>query len=235
VKYLDATLDLPDDLLHPMAAFARHEDVVRYEELVAWTVRPDRGLEYALFYVEADPEPYERALREVETVREYELTPIDDGSLHVWVCEETLPAVQAWRDAFVDRNLVVVPPVRFDADARMRMTVVGQGADVQQLVADIPDAVDLTVEEIGTYDRRGGSLAGDLTDRQLAAVQTALDLGYYAVPREADLAEVADALDCAESSASVLLRRAERTVLSAVLDRYGRTTGTPGARSEPDV
>jgi predicted DNA binding protein len=78
-----------------------------------------------------------------------------------------------------------------------------------------------TINEIGTYDRRGGTPAGTLTDRQLAAASTALHLGYYEVPREGTLNDVADELGCAESTASVLLRRAERDILTHVLGRYG--------------
>lgn len=221
MKYLDVRLRLPDRMLHPMASFVRHGDVVRYEELRAWNLRPDEGVEYELFYAEADPDAYREALESVPSIREYRLAPIDDASLHVWVCEETRPEVRSWRAAFADRHLVVVPPVRFDAAARMGLTVVGEAEDLQGVLAALPEEVEVTVHEIGSYDRRGGALAGALTDRQREAVRTALERGYYEVPREACLADVADALDRAESSTSLLLRRAEREMLSRVLERYG--------------
>lgn len=230
VKYVDVTLRLPDDLLHPMASFVRSEDVVQYEELLTWNVRPEAGVEYELFYVEADPDVYRNAIREVDSILEYRLAPIDDASLHVWACEETRPEVRAWRSSFQDRQLVVVPPIRFDADATMGMTIVGDGSDIGEMLEAIPDTVTVTVNEIGTYDRRGGTLAGALTDRQLDAVETALRMGYYEVPRRASLADVADALGCAESSASLLIRRAERELFSRVLGRYG---GTVGTKTEP--
>jgi len=229
VKYLDLRLDLPDRMLHPMQEFIREEDAVRYEEMLAWRVRPEEDVEFALYYVEAELEPYRAAVSEVETIVDCRLTSIDDSSAHVWVCEETRPETRAWRDAFADRQLIVVPPIRFDDAAVMAMTVVGSGSDIQDTLETVPPDVDVAVEEVGTYDRRGGTLAGTLTDRQLAAASTALRLGYYEVPRDATLEDVADALDCAESTASVLLRRAERDVLSRVLDRYGgraERTGT---------
>jgi len=229
VKYLDLRLDLPDRMLHPMQEFIRDGDAVRYEEMLAWRVRPEEDVEFALYYVEAELEPYRAAVSEVETIVDCRITPIDDSSAHVWVCEETRPETRAWRDAFADRQLIVVPPIRFDDAAVMAMTVVGSGSDIQDTLETVPPEVDVTVEEVGTYDRRGGTLAGTLTDRQLAAASTALRLGYYEVPRGATLEDVADALGCAESTASVLLRRAERDVLSRVLDRYGgrvERTGT---------
>ena len=221
MKYLDLRLDLPAGMLHPMQEFIRDGDAVRYEEMLAWRVHPDEGVEFALYYVEAELEPYRAAVGEVETIVDCRITPIDDSSAHVWVCEETRPETRAWRDAFADRQLIVVPPIRFDDAAVMAMTVVGSGSDIQDTLETVPPEVDVAVEEVGTYDRRGGTLAGTLTDRQLAAASTALRLGYYEVPRDATLGDVAERLGCAESTASVLLRRAERDVLSRVLDRYG--------------
>lgn len=225
MKYLDMRLHLPDRLLHPMQAFIRETDAVRYEEMLAWRVRPDADIEYALYYVEADLDSYRAAVREVETVIECRITPIDDDAAHVWACEETRPETQAWREAFADRQLIVIPPIRFDDTAAMEMTIVGDSGDMHDTIETIPPEVDVTIDEIGTYDRRGGTLAGTLTDRQLAAAGTALELGYYEVPRDATLADVADALDCAESTASMLLRRAERDLLARILDRYGGSVG----------
>lgn len=225
MKYLDLRLRQPDWMLHPMQEFIRHEDVVRYEELRSWNLQPEAGLEYVLFYVEAEPEPYREAIDGVDTVVDYRIAPIDDRSLHVWACQETRPEVSHWRGAFADRRLVVVPPVRFDDDAAMGMTLVGEGADLQAVLEDLPASIEATVDEIGTYDRRGGTVAGVLTDRQLEAVAAALRVGYYEVPRDGTLADVAARLDCAESTASVLLRRAERDLFRRVLERYGGTAG----------
>jgi predicted DNA binding protein len=110
----------------------------------------------------------------------------------------------------------------------MGMTLVGDGSDIQSVLDGVPGEIDVTVNEIGSYDRRGGTLAGVLSDRQLQAINAALELGYYEVPRAGSLADVAAALDCAESTASQLLRRAERDIFSRVLERYGGSVGDIG-------
>lgn len=222
MKYLDCEIRLPDALLHPMASFVRETDAVDYEEMLAWNVRPSAGSEQVLFYVEADVERYRRRVEAVDPIVSFRIEPLDESSLYVWAREEIRPEDEAWREAFTGRQLVVVPPVQFDADAAMRLTVVGDGGDMQDMLDALPPSVDVTVHEIGGYDRRGGTLASTLTDRQFEAVAAAREVGYYEVPRTASLDDVATALDCAESTASVLLRRAEREVFSQVLDRYGR-------------
>ena len=213
-----------------MQAFIRHGNTVRYEEMLAWRIAPEDHVEYALYYVEADVERYRDAVNDVETIVECQIAEIDEASAHVWVCEETRPETQAWRGAFADRQMIVVPPIRFDETATLSMTIVGDGSEIQETLDEIPSEIEVTVNEIGSYDTRGGTIAGSITDRQLVAVNTALKCGYYEVPRDASLRDVADRLGCAESTASALLRRAERDILSRVLHRYGGIVG-PNVRS----
>ena len=223
MKYLDVVLDMPPAFQHPMEEFLRHEDAVEREELLGWNQSPE-VVEYALLYVEGDIEPYRERIDRVDSVRDVTLTPIDDGSFYAYVCQETRAEEEAWRQSFARRNLVVVPPLVF-SDRGIRMTVVGAAEDLRALLSDLPDPIDVTVEEIGDYDRRHATIAGALTDRQLDAVETAVELGYYAVPRTASLADVADALDCAESTASNHLRKAETRVMRRLI---GRGTPDPG-------
>jgi predicted DNA binding protein len=56
-----------------------------------------------------------------------------------------------------------------------------------------------------------------LTERQQEALVRAYELGYYETPRSVSFEEVAAELDCASSTANELLRRAEATVVEAVL------------------
>lgn len=219
VKYLDVRFRQPDWMLHPMQAFIRYEDVVEYEELLSWNLLPRESVEYELFYVEADRERYVPAIEAVESVVEYNLTPIDDESFYVYVCQRTREEDQLFRQAFAERHLLVVPPIVYDAEAAMNLTVVGAGEDLQALVATIPEEIDVEVQEIGEYDRRHGTIAGGLTDRQFEAIEAAADVGYYDVPRTGSLADVATRLGCAESTASTLLRRAESAVMCRLVER----------------
>lgn len=201
---------------HPMERFLREEDAIRREELITWNVTSD-GVEYALFLVDGARERYRDRIDDVDSVVDYTLAPVDDTRFYVYVCQETREADEALRAAFARRNLVVVPPVTYDA-AGMHLTVVGEAADLTAMVDAVPDPIDVSVEGLGDFDRRHGSPVAELTARQLEAVETAVELGYYAVPREGSLAEVAEALDCAASTASTLLRKAERSLLTRLVE-----------------
>ena len=174
MKYLDATLSQPDWMMHPMQRFARDSDAVRYEELQAWNViGSEFGVEHELFYVEADREPYVAKLDDCDSIEWYDLTPIDDDSFYVYVCQETREEDVAWRQAFASLDLLIVPPVVYDGNGDFSMTVVGESENLQAMLDGLPDDVEVTVATVGEYDRRHATVAGDLTDRQLAAVSAA--------------------------------------------------------------
>jgi predicted DNA binding protein len=56
-----------------------------------------------------------------------------------------------------------------------------------------------------------------LTDRQREVLETAVREGYFEVPRECTLAELAETLDIDKSTASTILRRGEAELLKSVL------------------
>lgn len=215
MQFVDLVLDMPTSMQHPMERFLRETDAVQREELITWNLTTD-GVEYALFHVEGDLERYRERIDRVDSVLECNLAPVDDGRFYAYVCQATREADERLRTAFARRNLVIVPPIRYDRSG-MHLTVVGAGDDLTALVDAIPDRIEVTVESVGDYDRRHGTPAAALTDRQLEAVEVALDVGYYAVPREAALTDVAAALDCASSTASTLLRKAERAVMTQLV------------------
>jgi len=220
MKYLRLSLRQPDWMLHPMQQFIRERDVVQYEELLSWNIETGGETEYELFYVEAKREPYEEAITSVGSIRWHRITAIDDESFYVYLCQKTRPEDETWREAYTSLNLVVLPPVVYDSDASFEMTLVGAGDDLRTLLDALPEDIEVTVHAIGEFDRRHETIATDCTERQFEALQSAVETGYYDVPRSGSLAAVADELGCAEGTASDLLRRGESAVISRLIQRY---------------
>jgi predicted DNA binding protein len=210
MRYMRTRLRQPEWMRHPMQQFMRKTDALRRGELHAWNLsREDR--QYALFYFRGDIDAYRQRIADVEGIRAFELTPVDEESFYSYVSQAYREADVAFFRQFAELNLVVVPPLIYDESADALVTVVGPGEALSQLVEGLEGTaeVDVTVETVGEYDRRHPRLTGGLTDRQFEALQVATDLGYYEVPREVDLSAVSDALGVATGTASDLLRRAE--------------------------
>lgn len=222
MKYVDLYLEQPRWMLHPMQEFIRDETAVRFEELIAYTgVGGDRDVEFLLLYVDGERDPYERELQATDSVRWYDITRADDHSFYVFTCQETRPEDVAWRSAFVDRNLVAVPPIRYDSSAGFHVTVVGVNEDLKQLLADLPNEISVTVEAVGEYSSRHDPITGGLTPRQQEAIEAAVEVGYYHRPRTGSLDEVADQLQCASSTASDLLLAAESEIMGTIAGTVG--------------
>ncbi|WP_255168423.1 helix-turn-helix domain-containing protein [Natrononativus amylolyticus] len=223
MKYLSMWLSQPDWMLHPMQRFIREEEAVRYEELQAWNVDTQAPrLEYELFYVEADREPYERALEAADSIRWYDLTPIDADAFYLYVCQETREEDRAWRAGLTALDLVVVPPIVYDERADFSMTVVGTGENLRALLEGLPEEIDVAVEAIGEYDRRHAPVADALTNRQFEALEAGLAVGYFEIPREGGVEAVAAELGCASSTAALLLQKAQARLVRRLIGRYRR-------------
>lgn len=206
-----------------MQSFLQESVAVHREELWAWDLHGDALV--ALFYVDGDVDAYREAIETVDTIDVFDLTPAGDDAFYTYVREDRRDADRSWMAAFDHPSLIVVPPVVYRSDGDTVFTVVGTTPDLQALVADLPNEISFDVDRIGAYDHRHTHVPPPaLTTRQHEAVATALELGYYDRPRSASLADVATTLSCATGTASELLRRAEHTALSQVVD--GRSEPT---------
>ncbi|QLG64066.1 helix-turn-helix domain-containing protein [Halorarum salinum] len=203
---------------HPMQEFLASTDEILREELLAWHLHGSADVEYALFLVHGDLDAYRVAIDDVGSVRDWETAAVDGERFYVYVEQRTREADRAWRTAFAERNLVVTYPVVYDADARMRLTVVGRAGDLRAMLAELPGSVRTTVHRVGDLDRRLGTGGADLTARQREVLAAADEMGYYEVPRQGALADVADALGLSEATVSAHLRKAERSLVTRALE-----------------
>jgi hypothetical protein len=168
-----------------------------------------------VFYVEGDREAYVDQLAARPDVERFDVATGDDDGFYVYARVAHRVQDEVLLDAFDRDTVVVVPPIEFRADRTMRLTAIGPPDDLQGVLDDMPDGVDVDVQRVGTY---GGRRGGGVTDRQREALAAAWAVGYYDVPRDAGIDAVADELDCAVSTASDLLRRAESTLVGEVLE-----------------
>ncbi|QLG48980.1 helix-turn-helix domain-containing protein [Natrinema halophilum] len=172
------------------------------------------GVETITSFVYGDPEAYEPLLLEHEPVLEYDMTRSEDG-FFLYLRRELGSDGLSLLNALSQDTVVIVPPIEIRSDRTIRMTVVDHPTDLNGVVDDLSADV--------TFDIRWVSDEVTVTetavsDRQLAALQAAWDVGFYEVPRQAGIEAVADELECAVSTASELVRRGEANAVERVLD-----------------
>lgn len=212
MKSLRIAITLDDELAAPEGNLAAASPDVDRQLILGGSVLD--GKESTISYVEGDPEAVGSILDASSAIDEYEVTP-NEGGCFLYCRQELSEAGLGLFDAFFQETIVVVPPYELRSDGSIRVTVVGAPTEVQTVLEEFPDEVDVDVLRVG--DTVGGP-ATELSPRQREAVAAAWDRGYYDVPRNGGIDAVADELDCAVSTASDLLRRAESRLVANALD-----------------
>jgi hypothetical protein len=214
MRYLDVEIRQSPAERNPMHQFLVDHDDYTVARLLARESFTD---EHALvFHVEGPESPYRDALEDRDAVLQYTLDACPDGSFYLYVRERLTAGDRDFSVAFSQPGLVVVMPVAYHADGTVRVTAVGPAEAVGEAVEAVPETMGVDVLAVGEF--LAGRVDGRaVTERQFEAVEAAVDAGYYGATREATLSEVASRLDCSAGTAAQLLRRAERTVMAALV------------------
>lgn len=218
VQSANLTIRLPEWMELPMPEYADPEAVVR-EELLSWQVRPEENAVYFLSLLTGDLAACRETVDAIESVQRVDFEPVDSDTFYVYAAMDLRTADSDLMAAFDAPGLVVIPPMVYTGTDTVQVTVLGEEAALSGLLESFPEEVAVTVDRVGDHARLGGSLAGRLTRRQFEALAVARESGYYEVPRETSLADVATELGVSESAASSLLRKAERALVDAAIPR----------------
>ncbi|MDG5817979.1 helix-turn-helix domain-containing protein [Natronococcus sp. A-GB7] len=213
----DLTLRLPPSMQLP--APEEPLESFRREEVLSWEVDEESETVRFLSLIVGDPGALGNLAEDLDSVRRYDVTPIDTDTFYGYVEMDLRAADATLLGTFDVPGLVVVPPMVYTGRENVHVTVLGEPEAMSGLLERAPDGVDVEVTRVSEHQRRSETLAGRLTARQFEALEVARDAGYYEIPRSGELATVAEELECSESAASTLLRSAERELVDAALRR----------------
>lgn len=172
-----------------------------------------------LLFAEAsgNQERYRQIMEESPHVNEY-LVAGDDR----WVAVSRVePTEQARRALELQResHLVIDTPIYFTSDGSLKLTCLGTDETFENLFEDLGDGGPVSVEilEMGDYEPDESSFTRMFTPRQEEVLEAAVDLGYYDVPRQATLEDVAEVVGIVPTTASEHLRKVEKRVFREIV------------------
>jgi len=208
MKYVRLRVEFPPSTRLPVQAALVECDAFERADVRFGGISTEGPRSYVV-EVTGDPERLATALAAHEGIHECELVHAEGDHGVVYAHAESTETELAMQATLSEGSLVTMPPIVVYPDGSVVFRVVGEQADLQSAVEAVSADLPATVERLGDYDRPPERIGAALTDRQTELLRTALELGYYDVPRTATHEDVADAADCAPSTASEHLRKAE--------------------------
>jgi predicted DNA binding protein len=118
--------------------------------------------------------------------------------------------------------------VRTDTSS-LRISLLGPESELQDQITATREAIDVTIEKVSSYEPAASREFGALTERQREVLQTAVEKGYYDVPRQATYEDIATDLDCSAGAVGQHLRRIESELLTGVVPETGVRADADGA------
>jgi hypothetical protein len=208
----------PDQAVAPrLFSLMADAPYVSETRLLAWTVAPSAGVT-SLTDVHGDGARLAEAVAAEPPVTSVSHTQVAPGrhAILLQVGLDTVALLERILGSLTRTQLTVLTPVVY-RDGRVHVRLVGAAEAVQSAVDGLPAPIDVEVRAVGNYHPEGGLARRRLSERQRAALEVAMTLGYYEHPRQATHADVAERLDCAPSTASEHLQRAEAKLVRRAL------------------
>ena len=214
MRRLRLTFYAPDAEVHPVHTILTQREYVDAAEMIHWNAASETITH--VFRVAGDREAFADELAETPEVLAYDIEPVAADRFHAAVRAETTP-VQRELFAAADREgVVVASTLEHTDDGGVTFEVVGEARALQGAFDSAPDGIEVEVERVGGTTTDPDGVVGVLSNRQREAVEVAVEAGYYDVPRTATHEDVAAELECAPSTASEHLQKAESKLLRSL-------------------
>ncbi|MBB6647077.1 helix-turn-helix domain-containing protein [Halobellus ruber] len=173
--------------------------------------------------ITSEATPTEELLEEIAQIGTVLHESADDDGYHVVTQSCLCSLEESIIDRFEKHNCLYQSPTIYRQGWEHYTVVAFDGEDVRELLGDL--RADREIELLSKTSISGtqiphsilapaNQLFENLTDRQLAALQLALERGYYEQPRKTSLRELADRTAVARSTYEEHLRKAENKLLT---------------------
>ncbi len=215
MKYLTLTLSPTDRIIHPIDRFLADHAAITRESLLHVDARSD-GTTVLLYRVTGNGETFDDALAEQPGIFDHDVVDLGGNGYHAFVQAEAADDGGTLLEVAHDHTLIVDTPLEFTDDG-LQATLVGTHDNLRAALGTIPDGIEFSVENAGTYVPGSEDILSPLTDRQLEVFETAVQEGYYDVPRQATHKDIAEHLGCAPSTVDEHLRKAESRVVTSLI------------------
>ncbi|MBX0296653.1 helix-turn-helix domain-containing protein [Haloarcula nitratireducens] len=201
----------------PMHQHLTSSDEIDETQIINWNVA-DQPTTF-LLRIYGSYDHLEPILAASSYVEGYEILPLSDRNCYCYLRGEATAASRSLFEVFTQGTLLTIPPIVLNEDETVTLTLVGAQSDMQAAMDALPDAVTVTIEEVGGSRVATESIIASLPTRQREALEVAVARGYYEIPRTVTLEQLATDLECATATAAEHLRKAESRIITSLIER----------------
>ena len=214
MRYVKVSVIPTEGDIDPVAsAIDAHPSLTR--ESILHISRLNDGTAVLLTQIRGEEGALDSVLASSEEVLFYDVYPQQDG-LQAYVHTEPTAAAASLLELEQEHEFVLDMPIEYGPDGGLKVAVIGREETVRRAIDDIPEGIRVELEQLSDYDPELRELSSLLTDRQQEILDTATDLGYYRVPREATHEDIAADLDLSTTTVGEHLRKIEARMLSEI-------------------
>ncbi|WP_049921462.1 helix-turn-helix domain-containing protein [Halopiger djelfimassiliensis] len=215
MRYAKCVIIPDDEGLHPLdRRIEEHPDVTR-ELLHNVNLLADETI-VALYQFSGDRTVLESILSESSMINQYQLSTVD-GTHHAYAHIEAHNRLVGLLSMLREFEFIYDTPLEFTRRGGLRVTMIGDVKSFQEAIPDVPDGIRLKLLKTGRYEPNTNRLFSQLTDRQQEILRTAVDMGYYNVPRAVTHEDIGEKLGCTGGTVGGHLRKIESTILTQIV------------------
>lgn len=212
MKRIQFSATYPERLVHPLHQRIMEGTSITRAELLMWSPTTDAT---TLVWCDGDQEATETVIEDIDSLLVSNLVEDTDGT-YAFLQQEEYEFAAALLEVIADSRVIFLPPVVFMATGEVRFEAVGETTALSTFYEELSELGELTIERVHEFERKHSPSC--LTDRQQAALEAATSVGYYEVPRDGTIADIATSLDCSPSTAGELVRKAEAAVIQNYIE-----------------
>ncbi len=217
MRYFDLRLTPDDGGLHPVDREIAAGTAVDREAIMHFEALGDGSL-ILLYRLTGDAEALLDRLDDHSSLLSYDLMELEgDAEFHLYLHVTPGAPARELMELAETYALIIETPIEFVHRDTARMTVIGDHEMLRSAIDELPESLSVGVDQVGNYAPDRQDTLSALTDRQLEVFRTAVEAGYYEIPRRATHEEIATRLECAPSTVDEHLRKAESTVLRSLV------------------
>lgn len=183
----------------------------------------DDDLGVVLYELTGDVDRFRELMAELAAGFEYQITEKDDSIFFYssFRPNDTLRQLIRITDEF---ELFRIPPMTFESDGHLASTYVGTHAVFERAMETVPDDITIVLDRKSTYSPTREREQSHLTTKQEAILQSAIERGYYDIPRGVSCEEIGEEFGVSGATVGEHLRKAERAIMQGLVLSSTTTT-----------